>query len=172
MKSETWVSFCCIDSPIGRLTLTSDGTALTGLYMGSPSKPPPRTADWVMDPTAAPLPEAVRQLREYFAGERRAFDLPLCLSGTDFQKLVWRQLTAIPFGETWSYGQLAKSLGNPSACRAVGLANGKNPIAIIVPCHRVIGADGTLTGFGGGLPRKEWLLTHEGRPGTQALKFG
>jgi methylated-DNA-[protein]-cysteine S-methyltransferase len=125
-----------------------------------------------MDPTAAPLPEAVRQLREYFAGERRAFDLPLCLSGTDFQKLVWRQLTAIPFGETWSYGQLAKSLGNPSACRAVGLANGKNPIAIIVPCHRVIGADGTLTGFGGGLPRKEWLLTHEGRPGTQALKFG
>jgi methylated-DNA-[protein]-cysteine S-methyltransferase len=172
MKPETWVSFCCIDSPIGRLTLTSDGTALTGLYMGSPSKPPPRTADWVMDPTTPPLPEAVRQVREYFAGERRVFDLPLRLSGTDFQKRVWRQLTEIPFGETWSYGQLATHLDNPGACRAVGLANGQNPIAIIVPCHRVIGADGSLTGFGGGLPRKEWLLAHEGRPGTQALKFG
>ncbi len=171
MKIETLVSFCHIDSPIGRLTLTSDGTALTGLYMASPSKPP-RTPDWVMDPTAAPLPEAARQLREYFAGERRQFDLPLRLHGTDFQKRVWRALTEIPFGETWSYGQLAKQLDNPSACRAVGLANGKNPIAIIVPCHRVIGADGSLTGFGGGLPRKQWLLSHEGHPGTQALMFG
>jgi methylated-DNA-[protein]-cysteine S-methyltransferase len=171
MKTETWVSFCVIDSPIGRLTLTSDGAALTGLYMAGPSKPP-RTADWVMDPTVAPLPEAARQLREYFAGERRRFDLPLRLQGTDFQKRVWQQLTAIPFGETWSYGQLAKRLDNPSACRAVGLANGKNPIAVIVPCHRVIGADGSLTGFGGGLERKEWLLAHEGRPCTGSLKFG
>jgi len=172
MKAERLVSFCCIESPIGRLTLTSDGTALTGLYMASPGKPPPRSADWVMDPTIAPLPEAARQLREYFAGERRVFDLPLRLHGTDFQKRVWHQLTAIPFGETWSYGQLARSLDNPNACRAVGLANGNNPIAIIVPCHRVIGADGSLTGFGGGLPRKQWLLAHEGISGTQALMFG
>jgi methylated-DNA-[protein]-cysteine S-methyltransferase len=172
MKAERLVSFCCIESPIGRLTLTSDGTALTGLYMASPGKPPPRSADWVMDPTIAPLPEAARQLREYFAGERRVFDLPLRLHGTDFQKRVWQQLTAIPFGETWSYGQLARSLDNPNACRAVGLANGNNPIAIIVPCHRVIGADGSLTGFGGGLPRKQWLLAHEGISGTQALMFG
>jgi methylated-DNA-[protein]-cysteine S-methyltransferase len=172
MKAEALVSFCTIDSPIGRLTLTSDGTALTGLYMAVASKPLPRTADWVMDPSVTPLPEAVRQLREYFAGERQKFDLPLRMQGTEFQKRVWQQLTTIPFGETWSYGELAKRLDNPSACRAVGLANGKNPIAIIVPCHRVIGADGSLTGFGGGLPRKEWLLAHEGRPGTQALMFG
>jgi methylated-DNA-[protein]-cysteine S-methyltransferase len=172
MKSETWVSFCHIDSPIGRLTLTSNGTALTGLYMAVASKPLPRTADWVMDPTIAPLPQAVRQLGEYFAGERRKFDLPLYMHGTEFQRQVWQQLTEIPFGETWSYGQLAKRLDNPSACRAVGLANGKNPIAIIVPCHRVIGADGSLTGFGGGLPRKQWLLAHEGQRGVQALMFG
>ncbi len=171
MNIETLVSFCHIDSPIGRLTLTSEGSLLTGLYMASPGKLP-RTADWVMDNAAAPLPEAARQLCEYFAGERREFDLPLRMHGTDFQKRVWRELTKIPFGETWSYGQLARRLDNPSACRAVGLANGRNPIAIIVPCHRVIGADGSLTGFGGGLPRKQWLLAHEGHPGTQALMFG
>jgi methylated-DNA-[protein]-cysteine S-methyltransferase len=171
MKLHATVNFCCIDSPIGRLTLSSDGAALTGVYMAGPGKPPPRTADWVMDPTAAPLPEAIRQLGEYFAGERREFDLPLRFSGTEFQNRVWRALTEIPFGETWSYGQLAKRLDNPGACRAVGLANGANPIAIVVPCHRVIGADGSLTGFGGGLPRKEWLLTHEGRPGNRSLAW-
>jgi methylated-DNA-[protein]-cysteine S-methyltransferase len=169
VKSQSLVYFCNIESPIGRLTLTSDGTSLTGLYMANPAKPPPRTANWVMDTSAAPLPEAARQLREYFAGDRQTFNLPLHKNGTEFQKQVWRELTAIPFGETWSYGQLAKRLDNPSACRAVGLANGKNPIAIIVPCHRVIGADGSLTGFGGGIERKEWLLTHEGRPATQSL---
>jgi methylated-DNA-[protein]-cysteine S-methyltransferase len=95
--------------------------------------------------------------------------LPLRMQGTDFQRRVWRELTAIPYGETWSYGQLAKRIGSPNASRAVGLANGRNPIAVIVPCHRVIGADGSLTGFGGGLPRKQWLLTHEGLPGTRPL---
>jgi methylated-DNA-[protein]-cysteine S-methyltransferase len=169
LKTSAIVYFCGTDSPIGRLTLTSDGTSLTGLYMANPAKPLPRTADWVMDPIVAPLPDAVRQLREYFAGQRREFDLPLHMNGTEFQRRVWQQLTAIPFGETWSYGQLAKQLDNPSACRAVGLANGRNPIAIIVPCHRVIGADGSLTGFGGGIERKEWLLTHEGRPANQSL---
>ncbi|HEY0801667.1 MAG TPA: methylated-DNA--[protein]-cysteine S-methyltransferase, partial [Steroidobacteraceae bacterium] len=110
--------------------------------------------------------------KEYFAGARREFDLPLKMAGTDFQKQVWSELTKIPFGQTRSYGQLAKRLGNPNGSRAVGLANGRNPIAIIVPCHRVIGADGSLTGFGGGIDRKQWLLTHEGQPGTQALPLG
>jgi methylated-DNA-[protein]-cysteine S-methyltransferase len=94
------------------------------------------------------------------------------MEGTAFQRRVWRELTEIPYGETWSYGQLAKRIGNPNASRAVGLANGRNPIAVIVPCHRVIGADGSLTGFGGGLPRKQWLLWHEGLPGTRPLALG
>jgi methylated-DNA-[protein]-cysteine S-methyltransferase len=98
--------------------------------------------------------------------------LPLSAAGTDFQKQVWRELTRIPFGQTRSYGQLAKRLGNPNGSRAVGLANGRNPIAIIVPCHRVIGADGSLTGFGGGIERKEWLLSHEGQPRSGDLPWG
>jgi methylated-DNA-[protein]-cysteine S-methyltransferase len=96
----------------------------------------------------------------------------LRMEGTEFQQRVWRELTRIPFGETRSYGQLAKRLNNPNGSRAVGLANGRNPIAVIVPCHRVIGADGSLTGFGGGLDRKEWLLTHEGQPVTREMAFG
>ena len=100
---------------------------------------------------------------------RAVFDLPLRLEGTDFQKRVWRELTRIPFGDTLSYGQLARRIDNPNGSRAVGLANGRNPIAIIVPCHRVIGANGSLTGFGGGIERKQWLLAHEGQPGTRPL---
>jgi len=168
--------FCYVDSPIGRLMLTSDGTALTGLYMNlyrnKPSKLPGLGDDWIQNSTIDPLPAAARQLKEYFAGKRREFDLPLRMEGTEFQQRVWRELTKIPFGETRSYGQLAKRLNNPNGSRAVGLANGRNPIAIIVPCHRVIGADGSLTGFGGGLDRKEWLLTHEGQPVTRELAFG
>jgi methylated-DNA-[protein]-cysteine S-methyltransferase len=168
--------FCYVDSPIGRLMLTSDGTALTGLYMNlyrnKPSKLPGLGGDWIQNATIDPLPAAARQLKEYFAGKRREFDLPLRMEGTEFQQRVWRELTKIPFGETRSYGQLAKRIGNPNGSRAVGLANGRNPIAIIVPCHRVIGADGSLTGFGGGLDRKEWLLTHEGQPVTSELAFG
>jgi methylated-DNA-[protein]-cysteine S-methyltransferase len=168
--------FCYVDSPIGRLMLTSDGISLTGLYMNlyrnKPTKRPTPGADWTLNATKDPLPAAARQLQEYFAGKRRAFDLPLNPQGTEFQQRVWRELVRIPFGETRSYGQLAKLLGNPNGSRAVGLANGRNPIALIVPCHRVIGADGSLTGFGGGLDRKEWLLSHEGHPGTRALAFG
>jgi methylated-DNA-[protein]-cysteine S-methyltransferase len=168
--------FCYVESPIGRLMLTSDGTALTGLYMNlyrnKPSKLPGLGDDWIQNATIDPLPAAARQLKEYFAGKRREFDLPLRMEGTEFQQRVWRELTKIPFGETRSYGQLAKRLNNPNGSRAVGLANGRNPIAIIVPCHRVIGADGSLTGFGGGLDRKEWLLTHEGQPVTGELAFG
>lgn len=103
-----------------------------------------------------------QQLGEYFVGQRQSFDLPIKSDGTDFQKKVWQSLMTIPFGETWNYGQLAQSIGNKNASRAVGAANGKNPISIIVPCHRVIGANGTLTGYAGGLKAKEWLLKHEG----------
>jgi methylated-DNA-[protein]-cysteine S-methyltransferase len=108
------------------------------------------------------LAECLRQLDEYFAGELSEFELALDPDGTDFQKAVWRQLTTIPFGKTVSYLDIAKGIGNEKAVRAVGAANGQNPISIIVPCHRVIGSDGTLTGYGGGLWRKEWLLKHEG----------
>jgi len=162
-------SYCYIESPIGSLLLTTDEEALTGLYMGKPTKQPVLGDDWTERASAGALPLAARQLKEYFAGSRRQFELPLKMAGTEFQQKVWRQLTKIPFGETWSYGQLAKKIGNASASRAVGLANGRNPIAVIVPCHRVIGADGSLTGFGGGLPRKQWLLSHEGLPGTGSL---
>ena len=168
--------FCYVESPIGRLMLTTDGMALTGLYMNlyrnKPSKLPGLGDDWIQNATIDPLPAAARQLKEYFAGKRREFDLPLRMQGTEFQQRVWRELTKIPFGETRSYGQLAKRLNNPNGSRAVGLANGRNPIAVIVPCHRVIGADGSLTGFGGGLDRKEWLLTHEGQPVTREMAFG
>jgi methylated-DNA-[protein]-cysteine S-methyltransferase len=156
-------SFTYFESPIGKLLLCTDGTALIGLYMDGPSDPPSELDQWTYDPSAGPLPEAVRQLHEYFKGERREFDLPIRMHGTTFQQRVWRELMAIPYGETRSYGEQAKRIGNPNASRAVGLANGRNPIAIIVPCHRVIGADGSLTGFGGGLERKRWLLAHEER---------
>jgi methylated-DNA-[protein]-cysteine S-methyltransferase len=154
-------SFCHVDSPIGRLLLTSDGSALTGLYM-EPSRKAQSTDGWTQDATVKPLADAVLQLNEYFAGSRREFDLPLRLNGTLFQTRVWKELTEIPYGTTWSYGQLARRIDKPSASRAVGLANGRNPISILVPCHRVIGADGSLTGYGGGLDRKRWLLAHEG----------
>ena len=154
-------SFCYLQSPIGRLMLASDGAALTGLYM-EPSRKTQSTDGRSEDAAAPPLAAALRQLTEYFAGTRREFDLPLRLRGTEFQKRVWQELTEIPYGQTWSYGELAKRINNPSASRAVGLANGRNPISILVPCHRVIGADGSLTGYGGGLERKRWLLAHEG----------
>jgi methylated-DNA-[protein]-cysteine S-methyltransferase len=154
-------AFSYFESPIGRLLLTSDGTALTGLYM-EPSHKAQSTDGWTEDVTVAPLSATVRQLTEYFDGTRREFDLPLRLQGTTFQTRVWRELTEIPYGQTWSYGQLAQRIDKPSASRAVGLANGRNPISILVPCHRVIGADGSLTGYGGGIERKRWLLAHEG----------
>jgi methylated-DNA-[protein]-cysteine S-methyltransferase len=154
-------AFSYFESPIGRLLLTSDGTALTGLYM-EPSRKAQCTDGWIEDVMVAPLSATVRQLTEYFDGTRREFDLPLRLQGTVFQTRVWRELTEIPYGQTWSYGQLAQRIDKPSASRAVGLANGRNPISILVPCHRVIGADGSLTGYGGGIERKRWLLVHEG----------
>jgi methylated-DNA-[protein]-cysteine S-methyltransferase len=148
-----------IDSPVGRLLLAGDREGL--IQVGFQSGPRPlRPADgWIAD--AAPFRAAITQLNEYFAGERRRFDLPLAPRGTEFQRRVWRALTEIPYGKTTSYGDLARRIGKPSASRAVGLANGANPLPIIVPCHRVIGADGSLTGFGGGLPIKRKLLAIE-----------
>jgi methylated-DNA-[protein]-cysteine S-methyltransferase len=151
-----------VDSPIGGILLTSDGEALTGLFMLDGRDPGPATrTDWVRDERGT-IGAAIAQLRAYFAGELREFDLPLAPSGTPFQLEVWRALTTIPYGRTTSYGRIAAALGRPAgASRAVGLANGRNPISIVVPCHRVIGSNGELIGYGGGLPRKAHLLAME-----------
>lgn len=148
-------------SPVGDLLLTSDGTALTGLYLPDPRYGPTQGPGWVRGEEVPVLIETRRQLDQYFRGERTTFDVPLATAGTPFQQRVWRELCEIPYGRTWSYGELATRVGNPKASRAVGLANGRNPISIIVPCHRVIGADGSLTGYGGGLPCKKGLLSFE-----------
>jgi methylated-DNA-[protein]-cysteine S-methyltransferase len=154
-----------IDSPIGPLTLVTDGGRLTGLYMDVPGHEPDveTLGDRVSAEDDSLLAAAARQLAAYFSGELTAFDLPLSLQGTTFQRTVWSGLQDIPYGETISYGELAKRIGQPSASRAVGLANGRNPVSIVVPCHRVIGSDGRLTGYGGGLPRKRYLLALEQR---------
>jgi methylated-DNA-[protein]-cysteine S-methyltransferase len=148
--------FTTADSPIGELLLVSDGNALTGLHMQGGRTRRSLDPEWTR--IDEPFAEVTRQLAEYFDGARTSFDLPLAPRGTGFQLEVWRALYRIPYGETRSYGQLATEIGHPDAARAVGKANGQNPIAVIVPCHRVIGADGSLTGFGGGLERKQTLL--------------
>ncbi|MFF4571766.1 methylated-DNA--[protein]-cysteine S-methyltransferase [Streptomyces sp. NPDC001410] len=148
-----------VDSPYGPLTLVADDGVLCGLYMTDQRHRPPEETFGSLDDT--PFADAEKQLAAYFAGELTEFTLELRLNGTPFQRSVWDQLTRIPYGETRSYGELAEALGNPGASRAVGLANGKNPIGIIVPCHRVIGAGGDLTGYGGGLDRKRRLLDFE-----------
>lgn len=150
--------YTLMPSPIGELLLTSDGTALNRLYMEE--GPWAIGAEWIEDP--APFEEAIAQLDAYFAGTLKTFDLPVAPQGTPFQQRVWEALQAIPYGATRSYGDLAAAIGQPSAVRAVGAANGRNPISIVIPCHRVIGADGSLTGYGGGLPRKRRLLELEG----------
>jgi methylated-DNA-[protein]-cysteine S-methyltransferase len=149
------VFWTVVDSPIDPLTLVGDETGLRELWMEGRSAPPDAVED------AGPLKEAAEQLEAYFAGELTAWDLRLVPVGTEFQLRVWAALRDIPYGRTATYGELAAGLGQPTAARAVGLANGRNPISVIQPCHRVIGADGSLTGFGGGLPRKRWLLQHE-----------
>jgi methylated-DNA-[protein]-cysteine S-methyltransferase len=154
--------FTVMPSPIGAITLTGSGEALTGVYMELHRHQPPLPAGAVGD--NAPLAAARAQVEEYFEGERTTFDMLLDAGGTPFQRDVWAQLRAIPYGETISYGELARRIGKPHASRAVGLANGRNPISIVVPCHRVIGASGTLTGYGGGLDRKRFLLEHERGP--------
>jgi methylated-DNA-[protein]-cysteine S-methyltransferase len=148
-----------VDSPVGRLTLVAANGTLTGLYVDLQRHRPLEETFGELDPT--PFTEVIRQLEEYFAGHRAEFDLPIALTGTPFQRTVWTALREIPYGETVSYGQLAERIGRPGATRAVGLANGRNPICIIVPCHRVVGATGDLTGYSGGLERKQHLLNFE-----------
>jgi methylated-DNA-[protein]-cysteine S-methyltransferase len=155
------LAYTSMESPIGPLLLAGDERGLRLVYFVNGRRPmsPPRA--WVED--KKPFKEVVRQLKSYFEGKLTDFDLPLVLDGTEFQLLVWCNLQKIPYGETVSYGEIAKRIGSPNAARAVGLANGSNRIPIIIPCHRVIGSNGDLTGFGGGLPIKKKLLALESR---------
>ena len=148
-----------IETPIGRIMLAGDGRSLQ--YVGLPEARRPMTipAGWVREPSR--LAESARQFSAYFSGDLMDFDLPLDATGTAFQKQVWKALVEIPYGTTISYAELARRIDNPKASRAVGLANGANPLAIVVPCHRVIGANGSMTGYGGGLSAKRFLLDHE-----------
>jgi methylated-DNA-[protein]-cysteine S-methyltransferase len=158
------IRFTEMDSPIGILRLTGTELGLTGLYMNEHRHGPEETEQrgWIRDD--ALFEASIAQLNDYFAGRGRSFDIAIdreAMGGTPFQRIVWSELEKIPYGVTISYAELAQRIGNSKAVRAVGLANGRNPISIIVPCHRVIGANGTLTGYGGGLERKRWLLELE-----------
>ena len=155
------VYYSTFQSPVGPLLLAGSKAGLLLVSFASGNRPKNVDPEWRPDTTA--FVEVVRQLQSYFAGERKNFDLALILEGTDFQKRVWTALRKIPYGETISYKELAEMIGSPRAVRAVGAANGANPIPIIIPCHRVIGNDGSLTGFGGGLPLKKQLLELESR---------
>jgi methylated-DNA-[protein]-cysteine S-methyltransferase len=173
--------FCTMPSPVGELLLTADATGLTRVYFdghgGGHEGEPASTQGWRRDVTAEGrasdvLTAARAQIGAYFAGRLTAFDLPLAARGTPFQERVWAALRQIPFGQAISYAELARRVGAPGAARAVGAANRRNPLPIVVPCHRVVGAGGALTGFGGGLERKLWLLTHEGVVQSGGLPTG
>ncbi|HYI99988.1 MAG TPA: methylated-DNA--[protein]-cysteine S-methyltransferase [Thermoleophilaceae bacterium] len=153
------VAYSTVDSPIGELLLVGDGRALRGLHMVEGRRPVGAHDDWVR--STGPFDDVRAQLEEYFDGRRTSFDVPLAMEGTSFQRVVWNALLEIPYGETTTYGELARRVGQPGAARAVGLANGSNPVAVIVPCHRVIGANGKLTGYGGGMQNKRILLDLE-----------
>jgi methylated-DNA-[protein]-cysteine S-methyltransferase len=155
------MNYTYLESPIGTLLLAGDSKGLQQILFSTDGRPARPDPDWQED--ASGLAEAVRQLKAYFAGDLEDFDLELAPQGTVFQQKVWSDLQKIPYGQTISYGELARRIGNPKASRAVGLANGSNPISIVIPCHRVIGANGKLTGYGGGLAIKEKLLALEKR---------
>lgn len=155
-----------IDSPVGALTLVAEKDALTGIYFAIHRRRDRLPDFGELVSSSALFAAAARELREYFAGERKGFDLPLAPRGDEFQQSVWAQLRQIPYGVTRTYGDLARAIGRPGAAQAVGAANGANPISIVVPCHRVIGADGSLTGYAGGLDRKRFLLELE-RPAAE-----
>jgi len=162
MMTLTTRTHTVIDSPLGPLTVVADGGVLSGLYLpGHVRGPGPESLG---DRDDDGFDEVTKQLAEYFAGTRTAFSVPVAPAGTPFQQSVWRELMSIPYGQTRSYGQLANTLGGPHLTRAVGSANGRNPISVVVPCHRVVGSDGSLTGYAGGLPRKRFLLDLEARP--------
>lgn len=163
-------AYSLMQSPVGMLTLVARGDCLAAVLWEDERENRVRLGDLYRDDGHPVLLQTARQLGEYFAGGRQRFDLPLDFAGTAFQRRVWAALLTIPFGETRSYGDIARQIGNPSAVRAVGAANGRNPISIIAPCHRVIGASGGLTGFAGGLPAKQYLLALEGRQ-SLALAF-
>lgn len=148
-----------VDSPVGPLTLVAAGSALVGLYMDRQRHAPP--TEQLGDPDPRGFDEAAAQLAAYFAGELTTFDLDVAPCGTAFQQAVWAELAGVPYGCTVSYGALAGRIGRPAASRAVGAATGRNPLSIVIPCHRVVGASGDLTGYGGGVDRKRYLLTHE-----------
>jgi methylated-DNA-[protein]-cysteine S-methyltransferase len=160
------MNYTYLETPVGTLLIAGDDESVRRIDFPKDGKARTPQPDWT-ESQKGPVGKAVKQLREYFAGKRADFDLPLAPDGTEFQRTVWRNLQDIPYGETISYGELAKRVGNPKASRAVGAANGQNPIPIVIPCHRVIGSTGKLTGFGGGLPTKEALLTLE----TKQLKL-
>jgi methylated-DNA-[protein]-cysteine S-methyltransferase len=164
MNTTLYTTF---ESPIGELLLTGDGEALTRLSMQGGRRPVSIDPRW--DRRDEAFADIRHQLHEYFDGHRHEFDVPLRMAGNQFERRVWEALREIPYGETVSYGRIATELGQPGAARAVGLANGRNPVAVIVPCHRVIGADGSLTGYGGGLERKQFLLDLEA--GVQSLQL-
>ena len=150
-----------IETPVARLLVAADEAGLRLIHFQTGPRPRRPDPAWRRDP--APFRGLARQLDEYFAGRRRAFELPLAPEGTAFQLATWQALRAIPYGTTISYAELARRVGKPEAVRAVGAANGANPLPIVVPCHRVIGNDGSLTGYAGGLAAKQWLLAHERR---------
>ena len=160
-KAESTVYFTSFESPVGSLLLAGDRKSLRQVSFANSKHSASPRSDWKQNRAA--FTEVIRQLQAYFRGELKEFDLPLAMEGTEFQLHVWHELRAIPYGETISYAQLAVRVGNPKAVRAVGLANGSNPIPIIVPCHRVIGSNGSLTGFGGGLSMKKKLLELENK---------
>ena len=162
------ISYTHYDGPLGTMLLAADERGLRLISFALGKRPERPQSGWQQDRTR--FVETIRQLRAYFDGELKDFDLPLSLEGTEFQLRVWKSLCAIPYGETISYGQLARRIGSPKAARAVGLANGSNPIPIIVPCHRVIGSNGSLVGYGGGLSNKKALLFLEKK--HELLPFG
>ena len=157
-----------IVTPLGTLFATAAGGALTGLYFEGGRHAPQISPQWIEDPRDAPLAECARQLADFFAGKRQCFDLPIAPQGTPFQQRVWREIAAIPFGETITYAELARRAGAPGSARAAGAATGRNPLSIVVPCHRVVGSTGGLTGYAGGLERKTRLLQMEGAIATEA----
>lgn len=162
------VLYCRIPSCLGEVLLTSDGERLTGLYFDGQRDEPPVGPRWRLDEGTAPFARVRAQLQAYASGALREFDLPLALHGTPFQQRVWRSLSGVGFGRTISYSELARRIGAPTAVRAVAGAVARNPVSVIVPCHRIVGADGSLTGYSGGLDRKKALLAHERQAGAQA----
>ena len=155
------IRYARLATPLGRLLATAAGGALTGLYYEGERHAPVIRADWVEDSTATVFSECRRQIGEYLEGVRKSFDLPLAPEGSEFQRRVWIEIARIPYGETLTYAELASRAGAPGSARAAGAATGRNPLSIVVPCHRVVGSDGSLTGYAGGVPRKKKLLEIE-----------